>query len=204
MGIGAMIVFIAMVLVAGIAASVLVQTANKLEIQASTTGEETINQVSTGLGVTGITGHKNGNVIDYAYITVQPRAGSGDVDLAKTYIEVSNSVKKCVLIYDSTAFNLRSTIAGNMFQPGFYAMDSTHFGVIVLQDADSSLSSTYPIINQGDIVALTFNPGLANSFNGLSPRTAVWGMVQPEQGASGAFSFVTPASYAATTVFSLY
>ena len=204
MGIGAMIVFIAMVLVAGIAASVLIQTANKLEIQASTTGDETINQVSTGLSVSSITGHKAGNVIDYAYITVQPRAGSGDIDLAKTYIEVSNSAKKCILTNDATYFNLRTAIAGDMFQGGFYGMDSTHFGVIVLQDADSSLSSTYPIINQGDIVALSFNPGLANSFNGLAPRTGVWGMVQPEQGASGAFSFVTPASYAATTVFSLY
>ncbi len=55
MGIGAMIVFIAMVLVAGIAASVLIQTANRLEIQAMTTGQETIGEVSTGLGVTAIT-----------------------------------------------------------------------------------------------------------------------------------------------------
>jgi len=58
MGIGAMIVFIAMVLVAGIAASVLIQTANRLEIQAMETGQETIGEVSTGLAVTGISGYR--------------------------------------------------------------------------------------------------------------------------------------------------
>ena len=57
-GIGAMIIFIAMVLVAGIAASVLVQTANRLETQAMETGAETTDEVSTGLRVVDIEGYK--------------------------------------------------------------------------------------------------------------------------------------------------
>ncbi len=58
MGIGAMIVFIAMVLVAGIAASVLIQTANRLEIQAMQTGQQTTEEVATGIGIEDITGQE--------------------------------------------------------------------------------------------------------------------------------------------------
>ena len=54
MGIGAMIIFIAMVLVAGIAASVLVQVANTLQMQALYTGQETIDEVATGIAVVDI------------------------------------------------------------------------------------------------------------------------------------------------------
>lgn len=205
MGIGAMIVFIAMVLVAGIAASVLVQTANKLEIQAMTTGDQTINEVSTGLHVSDITGHKAGAVLNYVYITVEPRAGTSDIDLAKTYIEVSNSAKKCVLTYSAANFHLNTAIAGDMFQAGFYTtLTSTTFGVVVLEDADSSLSAAAPVLNIGDKVALTMYPSAANAFAGFAVRTDIWGMIQPEEGASGVFAFTTPASYAGATVFDLY
>ena len=79
MGIGAMIIFIAMVLVAGIAASVLVQVANTLQMQALYTGQETIEEVATGIAVVDIEGHVANatNGVDNITISVRGRAGSG-------------------------------------------------------------------------------------------------------------------------------
>jgi flagellin FlaB len=209
MGIGAMIVFIAMVLVAGIAASVLIQTANRLEIQAMQTGQETIGEVSTGLGVTAITGHRTDDAddhLDYMTISVQPRSGSFSIDLEQAYIELSDSTTKVVLMYEDDEFHDTPDIDGDFFQAAFYNdLNSVEFGIIVLEDADGSLSAATPVINAGDQVMLTVN--LDNVFTtgpGLTERTDVWGLVQPEEGAPAVFSFTTPSSFAANLVFSLY
>ena len=239
-GIGAMIVFIAMVLVAGIAASVLVQTANKLEIQAMETGEQTTAEVATGLRICDIEGHKSARSMPYnnttgmwwnlsrddglnlSYyrhwhnwtrihnmtLTVAPRAGSQDIDLAETIIEISNSTKKCVLNYTS---NTNRDFAAAVATGGVFATTDVSslfdqlpngFGIIELEDADSSCGATMPVINRGDRVMLTIN--CSAIFWGLSERTDVWGMVIPEDGAPAVFAFRTPASYAADTVYDLY
>jgi len=209
MGIGAMIVFIAMVLVAGIAASVLIQTANRLEIQAMKTGQETIGEVSTGLAVTTITGHRTNDAddnLDNMTISIQPRSGSFSIDLKETYIELSDSSKKVVLTYAAGGFNDTSTINGNIFGHCFRAaLTATTFGVIVLEDADNSLTAAHPVINRGDLVLLTINlNAVFTTGPGLETRTSVWGLIQPEEGASGVFAFTTPASFATDLVFNLY
>ena len=48
-----------MILVAGIAASVFIQTMNSLEQQALLTGQETLKDVSSGLRVTHVSGYNN-------------------------------------------------------------------------------------------------------------------------------------------------
>jgi flagellin FlaB len=210
MGIGAMIVFIAMVLVAGIAASVLIQTANRLEIQAMQTGQETIGEVSTGLGVTTIAGYRTDlqENLSLMTIAIQPRSGSFSIDLGQTYIELSDSSKKVVLMYDSGSFVDTPAIDGDLFAAGFYSsLSATTFGIIVQEDADGSLSSATPVINKGDQVMLTVN--LNSVFSGvpalgLPTRTAVWGLIQPEEGAPGVFAFTTPSSFASDNVFNLY
>jgi flagellin FlaB len=206
MGIGAMIVFIAMVLVAGIAASVLIQTANRLEIQAMKTGQETTKEVSTGLAVIDIEGQNTGGLITDMTITIRARAGSGDVDLSQTIIELTDGTTKTLLTYDPAAlqFNTSSDETGSVFGTGFWNMTNEQFGILVLQDEDTSLSATNPVINRGDLVMLTVNTAACfTTTGGLDPRDDIWGIVSPEQGASGIFAFRVPSSLT-EAVYDLY
>jgi len=195
-GIGAMIVFIAMVLVAGIAASVLIQTSTKLETQALATGAETTEEVSGGIAVDDITGHVDTD-IDMLAITVRVRAGSPDIDLNHTIIELSNGSKKVILSYDYTDANHFDDSVdsdADLFGTGNISdLTNEEFGIIVLNDPDSSLSRFNPVINEGDKVVLTVDADAC--FNKIGERTDVLGMVIPEIGSPGMISFTTPSSY---------
>ena len=197
-GIGAMIVFIAMVLVAGIAASVLIQTSTKLESQAMRSGQETIAEVSTGIAVENIEGHKTGTTLDYVVISVRPRAGSSDVDLSETVVEISDASTKNILTYDSGTFTDTSGINGNIFAAGNFIASAVQFGLIVLEDADGSVSNSNPVINRGDHVLITID--VSTAFGGLSTRTNIFGQVIPEEGSPGVIAFTTPAAYPDTVI----
>ena len=195
-GIGVLIVFIAMVLVAGIAASVLVQTSTILEMQALKTGQETINVVASGITVEAVTGHNSSGQIDKLALELTAKAGSPDIDLGETIVEISDSDTKKVLRYSNNYTN-QSSIDGTIFINGDFGNDS-HFGIIVLQDADESCLQTNPIINYGDHVVISLD---ANQlFNKIAPRVDVFGQIICEEGASGIIGFTTPASLSHTVV----
>ncbi len=195
-GIGAMIVFIAMVLVAGIAASVLIQTSGKLETQAMKAGQETIAEVSTGLAIDKIYGYNESTAskVNYLLIAVRLRAGSSDVDISQTTIEISDSDTKNLFVYNSSVYTSSSDIDGDLFAfANFPYQNGTTFGVIVIEDADESLTSANPVLNVGDHVFLTVNT--SEAFGGFTTRKDVFGSVMPEEGSSGVISFATPAAY---------
>ena len=195
-GIGAMIVFISMVLVAGIAASVLIQTSGKLETQAMQSGQETIEEVATGIAVHNVLGWVSSSKIVLVAIEVRPRAGTADIDLGETVIELSDSTTKNLFTYNSSAYTDTEDINGNIFTQASYPWaNGTTFGVIVLEDADSSISLANPVINSGDHVLLAIDVSTAFGGGGFSTRTDVFGQVVPEEGSSGVISFTTPAAY---------
>ena len=126
-------------------------------------------------------------------IEIKPRAGSPDVDLNNTIIEISDAETKYVLEYSSSEFTLSNDTDGDVFNSTFYPSTSASstFGIIVLQDADDSLTSSNPVINFGDHVILA----IGNAFTGINPRTDVFGQVIAEEGAPGIIGFRTPESY---------
>ena len=89
-GIGTLIVFIAMVLVAAIAAGVLINTAGLLQTQAEATGEESTQQVSDRLQVVSQSGDVNdaSDGIDALEFVVAQAPGADNIDLDEVSVEL--------------------------------------------------------------------------------------------------------------------
>ena len=193
-GIGAMIVFIAMVLVAGIAASVLIQTSTRLESQAMSSGQDTIEEVASGVAVFDIAGSVDTD-IRYLAITVRARAGSPDIDLNHTSILFSDGTDKVLLRYDYLdTGHFEDDVTGDLFATDTWTdLTNEEFGVLVIEDADNSLSQFTPVINKGDKVVISVQCGTTGAFAAEIPeRTDVFGRVLPEVGSPGMITFTTP------------
>ncbi|ABR55846.1 flagellin protein [Methanococcus aeolicus Nankai-3] len=104
MGIGTLIIFIAMVLVAAVAASVLINTSGFLQQKASSTGKESTEQVAGGLLCYGVRGHifKSGNIfydLDKMVMYISPNSGSAPIDLKESKLFLTYDGKSVVLKY---------------------------------------------------------------------------------------------------------
>jgi flagellin FlaB len=205
MGIGAMIVLIAMILVAGVGATVIITTSNTLQGQAMTTASQTTREVSSGLSVLSVLGYvenpEDGNYANMTClaITVEGRPGSGRIDLNNTFILISDGTTKAMLSFeynDTTAFD--NDVTGDLFSSVTWGnLSADKFGMGVIQDYDGSMSSQFhPALNRGDKAVLFIYMNESATFDAqLETRTEVFGQVIPEIGAPGVVGFTSPMSY---------
>ena len=121
-GIGTLIVFIAMVLVAAIAAGVLINTAGFLQSKGAATGEEASAQVSNRIDVVSAYGDVNdsgsADLVEYVNLTVRQSAGAGNINLSDSTIQWIGPDQATTLTYsektsgDTGTYNLNDSLFG--------------------------------------------------------------------------------------------
>jgi flagellin-like protein len=102
-GIGTLIIFIAMVLVAAVAAGVLVNTSGLLQSQAEDTGADAQAQVSNQIDVVSATGvNKSSDFgVETIHLVVKKSPGSDPIDLEKATIAYRSDSSVETLVEDS-------------------------------------------------------------------------------------------------------
>ena len=170
-GIGTLIVFIAMILVAAIAASVLIQTSETLQSKALKVGTDTTKEVSSGLKISDIIGctDSNKNYIQYLAMAITLRSGSDPVDIESmiVYIEYENLT---VFTYNANLVESQASEDGVFHTLDMSALNATNYGIVAMHDSDNSIEDNHAL-NKGDYVFVIVNLSAAiQGNNGLPPR----------------------------------
>ena len=210
-GIGTLIVFIAMILVAAVAATIIIQTSETLQNRAYAVAKQTIHEVSSGIKIIDITGYTDENKtrMQYLAISISPRAGSYDLDLndTKVYIEYDN-LTILSLAYQNLTDNgelynnhQNGSISKSVSPNGIFhtlnlsCLTSTNYGVIAIRDSDDSIVNNFGL-GKHDMCLIMIN--LSATFsqtNGLEPGEEFSGRIVPAEGAADIFVVSTPNAF---------
>jgi flagellin FlaB len=160
-GIGTLIVFIAMVLVAAIAAGVLVNTAGFLQATAEDAGQESVDKVTNRLDVVSshgiINDYGDGKAVDSLNLTVRLAAGSGSVSLDSTTIKyVSDTTARNLVYRNATTPDGKELLNTSEWQSGDETglNESEYTAYALNDDGDGS----FPVVNsQADRYEIVIN-----------------------------------------------
>ena len=186
MGIGTLIIFIAMVLVAAVAAAVLIQTSGVLQQRATETGKEATAEVSSNIGVETIIGERitaSSSNLQWINISIKVMAGAGDIDISQMRVVIQNETTR------------KDNIQLNTTSGQSTAADATHFAVIEHRDVDDSYNAGNSnfVINSGDLVDVAVNASALGV--SVPAREPLRIELIPEHGAAVIKELTMPASY---------
>ena len=159
-GIGTLIVFIAMVLVAAIAAGVLINTAGFLQSKSQETGQQSSKQVSDRVQEVATVGNVSGEAVDFVNVTVTQGAGAGEIDLQNTTVTWIGPSGTYQLVAASD-FDNTSAANGEVFT--YDVVKDSDGSAPVLNDNDDRLQYIFDVgnfasdLNEGDEVTIKIN-----------------------------------------------
>lgn len=187
-GIGTLIIFIAMVLVAAVAAAVLIQTSGVLQQKAQQTGKEATQEVSSNLKIVNVVGTRADALqttdISTLNVSVTLAAGGHDIDFQQVIIKYLNETTTATLNYSATA------------------PDATHF--IYTEDRDPSETGV-PVLSAGDLGKITISLSATNgTTQNLSVRKRGTIQIIPESGTMVVKDILAPAAYGTYTEVQLF
>jgi len=198
-GVGTLIIFIAMVLVAAVAATVLIYTTGALQQKATKTSKEATQQISSNIVVEQVLGDRgeavNGTMnqsISNLLIRLKPDVGTTSIDLRQVIVTVMDSSKRFDLNYSSDDIN--ASASGN---------NTTQYTAIAVRDEDSSFTNTTPVLNSGDLIEIQVSSVAVNGIN-LDPRKTFWLSLNQELGQAVNLEIATPNSFGVNRYVRLY
>jgi archaellin len=176
-GIGTLIVFISLVLVAAIAAGVLINTAGLLQQTSEATGEQSRQQVTNRIVVSSVIGSvdsgTNPNSIDQVDLTAKLGPGASDVRVSDATIEFVTPRRTFKLVAEGTETTSET---------------DGQFEVLQLTDDDNSLSQSNTLndIEDRAVIRIDYdnNAQLSNADQLVEGETAVFRITTQSGGIS--------------------
>ncbi|MCX9024928.1 MAG: hypothetical protein OIN85_02395 [Candidatus Methanoperedens sp.] len=191
-GVGTLIIFIAMVLVAAVAATVLIYTTGALQQKASKTSKEATQQISTNIVVDQVLGDRDptdtGTQSDFLQtliIRVKPDVGTTSIDLRQMIITIWDKSYQ----YD---LNYSNVTGGN-----------NTYTAIAVRDEDHSFSPETPVLNSGDLIKITIPADTLTGIQ-LATRKTFWVTLNLELGSPVNLEITTPNSFGVNRYVMLY
>ena len=197
-GIGTLIVFIAMVLVAAVAATVLIHTAGNLQQRAQSTGSQTTQQVSSGIIVQSIFGLDNNATnpeagqVKWISIYVTLGTGSTPINIGNATLSLTYQGKSASLTYIGASVKYNGTGATN--NPVFYGFHSATSGT------DNIFNSTYYSALNATGTPKYNAAAKANATNNESSHFAILAIQDPAKSLTGNYPVLSAGSQVALLV----